>query len=244
MSRRQWWTRGAGQTIAVLTLLGLRAADGSAADGTSAHPGRAEAPASSSLPPARVETTGSSETTAAAASTPLELVIFGFEGTLEGWGIPDWAASPDYVATTCRVSQAHVRQDQWALELAADFPGGRWTAAYVEHEVQVRDWSLFGRLSVDVYLPGNAPQGLRGKLILTVGEQWQWTEQNRTVSLTPGEWTTVTVNLLPGSMDWRFFPGEAFRTDIRKLGVRIESDKGPAYRGAVFIDNIRLTEAS
>jgi hypothetical protein len=93
---------------------------------------------------------------------------------------------------------------------------------------------------VDVYLPYNAPPGLKGRIILTVGEQWTWTEMNRGVALKPGQWTTVTAHLKPGSMDWKFFPDEQFRRDVRKIGIRIESDKTPTYRGPIFIDSVRL----
>jgi len=172
-----------------------------------------------------------------------EIVIYGFEGTLEGWAVPDWAkGSEDYVAEHCAVSQEHAQEGAHALELGAAFPGGRWTGVYVEREMEVTDWSPFGRLSVDVYLPEQAPEGLRGKIILTVGGDWTWTEMNRSVPLAPGAWTTLSVNLKPGSMDWKFFPDDAFRGSIRKLGVRIESDRAPAYRGALYVDNVRLAE--
>lgn len=172
-----------------------------------------------------------------------EIVIYGFEGSPEGWVIPDWAkASADYVAQDFTVSQSQAGEGQHALELHADFPGGRWTGAYIEREVEVTDWMPFGRLSADVFVPADAPQGLTGKLILTVGDQWTWTEMNRSIPLTPGEWTTISVGLKPGSMDWKFFPDDNFRASVKKIGVRIESNKDPVYQGSVFVDNIRLAE--
>jgi hypothetical protein len=183
---------------------------------------------------------------AAAAPPPgaaEEIVIFGFEGSLEGWAIPDWAkSSADYVGQECLVSKEKAGEGESALEVRADFPGERWTGAYVEREVEVTDWSPFGVLLVDVYLPPEAPEGLRGRLILTVGEEWTWTEMNRSIPLAPGAWTTISANLKPGSMDWKFFPDDKFRSSVRKAGVRIESDKAPVYRGSVFLDNIRLAE--
>ncbi len=172
-----------------------------------------------------------------------EIVIYGFEGSLEGWAIPDWAkASSDYVGEACRVSQTVADEGQQALELLTAFPGERWTGVYVERQVEVTDWSPFSRLKLDLYLPAEAPSGLGARVILTVGEQWVWTEMNRTIPLVPGQWTTVTVNLKPGSLDWKFFPDERFRQDVRKLGIRIESNRDPAYRGSVFLDNVRLAE--
>ena len=172
-----------------------------------------------------------------------EIVIYSFEGTLEGWTIPDWAkSSADYVGLGCQPSQSQSHEGRYALELQTDFPGGHWTGAYVERELEVTDWTPFSRLSVDMYLPPAAPQGLEGRMILSVGEQWTWTEMNQAVPLKPGEWTTLTVNLKPGSMDWKFFPNDAFRASVRKLGVRVESSGSPAYRGSVYLDNIRMAE--
>jgi len=173
-----------------------------------------------------------------------EIVIYGFEGSLEGWGIPDWAkSSSDYVAKDVVSSPDVANEGQHALKFWAAFPGNRWTGAYVERLLEVNDWTTFGRLSVSVYLPPGAPEGLQGRIILTVGDEWKWTEMNRTIALIPGAWTTLTVNLKPGSMDWKFFPDEQFRGRVDKIGLRIESDTaGPAYHGPIFVDNVQLTE--
>ncbi len=181
------------------------------------------------------------------AATPrlaaTELVVYGFEDGLEGWVIPDWAkSSADYVMTDLAVSPEQAAEGHQSLRLQAAFPGERWTGGYVERELEVTDWSAFSQISVSVYLPAEAPQGLRGRIILTVGDQWQWTEMNHAVPLVPGTWTTMTANLKPGSRDWKFFPTDTFRKDVRKLGVRIESDKQPVYTGPVFLDNVRLAE--
>jgi hypothetical protein len=181
---------------------------------------------------------------AARASTPpAEIILYGFEGSLDGWRIPEWArGASDYVAEDATASRGYAQEGQYALEVSAAFPEDRWACAYVEHEVEVTDWTPFGRLSVDVYLPSGAPPGLAGRIILTVGGRWQWTEMEHPVPLTPGAWTTLTVGLKPGSMDWPFDLDDAFRADVRKVGVRIEAEKGPAYRGSVFIDRVRLAE--
>jgi len=179
----------------------------------------------------------------AAAASAAEIVVYGFEGSPEGWEIPDWAkSSEDYVGEELAVSDAHQGEGAYALEVRLDFPGDRWAGAYVERELEVTDWTTFGQLSADLYLPAEAPEGLQAKIILTVGDQWQWTEMNRAVPLSPGQWTTLSVNLKPGSLDWKFFPDEAFRKSVRKLGIRVESNNGPTYHGSVFIDNVRLAE--
>lgn len=178
---------------------------------------------------------------AAPALSATEILIYGFEETPDGWKVPDWAkSSPDYVAEECLVSEDHAREGRRALELRASFPAEGWAGAYIEREIETTDWSAFGHLMVDMYLPDGAPKGLGAKIVLTVGDQWQWTEMNRVIPLQPGVWTTVAVNLKPGSLDWKFFPTDAFRKDIRKFGIRIESNNGPAYHGSVFLDNVRL----
>lgn len=174
---------------------------------------------------------------------PAEILLYGFEGTPEGWRIPDWAlSSSEYVAEDATPSRGYAHEGQYALEVTARFPEGRWACAYVEREAEVTNWSPFGRLSIDVFLPANAPEGLGGRIILTVGGRWTWTETAHAVPLTPGAWSTLTVDLKPGSMDWPFDLDDAFRADVRKVGVRIESERGPKYYGSVFIDQVRLAE--
>jgi len=181
--------------------------------------------------------------TASAEPTPnRELVIFDFEGGLQEWAIPDWAlTSQDYGGKGLSPSLDFVSHGKGSLQLLVDFSGRRWTGAYLEQLMYVTDWSPFDALSVDVYAPRGAPQGLKGRIILTVGEKWTWTEMNRGLPLTPGEWTTITAGLTAGSLDWKFFPDEAFRKDIRKLGLRIESET-QAYQGPVYVDRIRLLD--
>lgn len=170
------------------------------------------------------------------------LTIFDFEGGLQEWEIPGWAKEkPDAVGKVVSTSEEFASRGKGSLQLLAEFPGGgKWTGAYVEVLMRVTDWSPFGVLSADAYLPASAPAGLEARIILTVGEKWEWTEMNRPTRLEPGHWTTLTVALKPGSLDWKFFITDAFRKDIRKVGIRIESNKTPAYSGPVYIDNIRL----
>lgn len=179
---------------------------------------------------------------AALAEDLKEIVLFDFEASVQEWVIPNWAReSAESVGKILSTSEEFASHGKGSLQLLADFPGERWTGAYAEVLMHVTDWSPFGFLSVDVYLPSNAPAGLEGRIILTIGETWQWTEMNRSIPLKPGKWTTITVNLKPGSLDWKFFPDESFRKDIRRVGFRVESNKKPVYSGPVYFDNIRLS---
>ena len=177
----------------------------------------------------------------AAAAEQEPTVIFDFEGNTQDWAIPDWAKeSPDSVGKVLSISEEVASHGKGSLQLLADFPGGKWTGAYAEVLMHVTDWSPFGTVAADVYLPPNAPEGLQGRFILTIGEKWEWIEMNRAIPLEPGKWTTIAANLKAGSLDWKFFPTETFRQDIRKVGLRVESDKKPVYSGPVYFDNVRL----
>jgi len=107
--------------------------------------------------------------------------------------------------------------------------------------MQYFEWSDYSALACDIYLPADAPLGLRGKMILTVGDAWQWVEQSKSVGLKPGEWVTVTADLKPGSIDWRRVQvDDAFRADVRKIDIRVESNNKPAYTGPIYVDNVRV----
>ncbi len=170
-----------------------------------------------------------------------EEVIFGFEKDTSGWEIPDWCFEDNsYKGVNVSVSKTFAKEGVSALTLICDFPGGaKWAAAYIEVQ-KYFDWTAYKAVSIDVFLPSEAPVGLKAKMILTIGEDWAWTEMANSVSLVPGKWTTVTAAIVPGSIDWRAAKIlDKFRVDVRKLGIRIESNKA-AYSGPVYIDNARL----
>jgi hypothetical protein len=170
-----------------------------------------------------------------------EKVLVNFENDIENWETPNWCLEkPDYVAESIALSDKYAKAGKSSLEVMTNFTGGKWTAAYVEVQ-QFFDWTPYKNVFVDVYLPKEGPMGLQAKIILTVGDDWTWTEMSKMVKLIPGEWVTVTANLVPGSTDWRRTQvTDQFRADIRKFGVRIESNMRPTYTGPIYIDNIRL----
>jgi hypothetical protein len=173
-----------------------------------------------------------------------EIILYGFERDPQGWEIPDWAlAKKDHVGTQIGISEFQASEGKYALQLDADFSGGpTWEGAYVERLIDVTDWSPFNYLSVDIYLPKEAPRGLRAKFILTVGDSWKWTEMNKSVPLTPGEWVMMKADLTSSSMNWRRFIDDSFRADIKKLGIRVESNGKIAYKGPIYIDNVKLSD--
>ena len=167
-------------------------------------------------------------------------VLFGFEDGTVGWRIPDWALEKeDYIARDVAASKDWASGGKSSLAVSSEFLSGKWSAAYVEIE-DYYDWTPYGKISVDIYLPKEAPAGLKAKIILTVGEEWKWTEMGKTIPLTPGQVTTLTADLKPGSKDWRnTVVDDDFRKDVRKVGIRVEGNKSP-YKGKLYIDNIKL----
>lgn len=170
-----------------------------------------------------------------------EKVIFGFEKDIQGWEIPEWALEQqDHVAKTIEISKDVAREGKQSLKVEADFPGKAWTSALIE-EAEYFDWTPYREVACDIYIPKDAPTGLKAKIILTVGENWKFTEMARGVSLIPGEWTAVSASLAPGSEDWKkTVVDDNFRKDVRKVDVRVESNKQPTYKGPIYIDNIRV----
>lgn len=167
-------------------------------------------------------------------------VLFGFESGTQGWEIPEWAfEQEDMVGKELMIAKDFFTEGKNSLALSTDYPGDKWAGAIAE-VAEYFDWTPYGKISVDVYLPPSAPAGLKGKIVLTVGEDWKWTEMSKAIQLMPGQVTTITANLKPGSEDWKkTVVDENFRKDVRKLAVRIESNK-PAYKGKIYIDNVRL----
>jgi len=173
-----------------------------------------------------------------------EKVLYDFEdGTTQYWEIPDWAKEKtDHVAKSIEASKDFSSHGSSSLKVMVDFPGKIWTSALIEYE-EYLDWTPYKRISCDIYVPRNIPEGLKARIILTVGDDWHFTEMARVVYLIPGKWTTVSASLEPGSDDWKMMTiDDSFRQDVRKIAIRIESNKGPIYSGPIYIDNIRLTE--
>lgn len=170
-------------------------------------------------------------------------VLFNFENGLQGWDVPDWAyEKPDHVQKQIEVSGDYASEGSNSLKMDTDFPGGRWTGAIIEI-MQYFDWTDYGSLACDMYLPREAPLGLRGKIILTVGDSWRWIEMSRSFALKPGQWINVVADLKAGSIDWRRIQvDDAFRKDIRKIDIRVESNNRPAYTGPIYIDNVRVMQ--
>ena len=170
-----------------------------------------------------------------------EKVLFGFEKDTQGFDIPEWAMEQeDHVAKSVEVSKDVAKEGTQSLKVMTAFPGKVWTAALIE-DFEYFDWTPYKVLSCDIYIPKEAPVGLKGKIVLTVGENWKFIEMARSIPLIPGQWNTVSASLVPGSEDWKkTVVDDNFRKDVRKFAIRVESNKKPEYSGPIYIDNITL----
>lgn len=178
---------------------------------------------------------------------------FDFEDGDEGWVIPDWELSQkDHKAESCEASTDFASSGKQSLKIMCDFSGSVWQAALVEKEFEPPiDLYGYHSVSVDVYLPRNAPKELmQARIILTVGDGWFFTEQRFAEPLKNGKWTTVSAWLesyeVP-SPQWKGRNEKRLFLNIRKvkkLAVRIEYDIAPPqrlgskYYGPIYIDNM------
>ena len=170
-----------------------------------------------------------------------QTMIGDFEGDQTAWVIPDWEREKtDHVAKDAGLSDEVAKGGKKSLKLNVGFSGKKsWEAAYVELEEPLNLVSN-SKLAVDVYLPKDAPSGLAAQFCLSVGDNYVWAEQLKNIPLKPGEWTTIEVNIVPGSPEWKKIKvEESFRMEIQKIGVRVSSNKKAVYSGPIYIDNVR-----
>jgi len=195
-----------------------------------------------------------------------EKILSDFEKDDGGWGVPDWCFEKgDYVCKTSSISADVSNTGTSSLKLLVDFPGNAWKAGIAEYESDGSGLEEYGTISCSFYIPKTAPSGIKAKLILTVedGSEWLWVETMNTIDLTPSEWTVLAASIKSGSRDWMRPLGsvisggspndpkvsgaqvydvkDGFRANIRKIGVRVESDK-TGYAGPVYIDTIKVSE--
>ena len=177
------------------------------------------------------------------SSAPIteEKTFYDFDySDLNGWEIPLWTQEKtDYVAKKAQQSKDFATSGEYSMKVDTEFNTGLWAAALVEIE-QYLNLSAYRVISADVYLPEGAPEGLKAKMCITIGENWRFIEMSRSVPLIPGQWITITASIEPGSYDWkRIVPDETFAEDVRKISVRVEVNRKPQYTGPIYIDNVR-----
>lgn len=180
-----------------------------------------------------------------------EKVLFSFEdGTTQGFGVAEWALGDDLNALdSVGVSEKYALDGKYSLEAMCTFRGGKWMGAPVEL-IEDFDWTPYNTASVAIYLPADAPEGLKAQICLNIrgDADWPWYETIPPVALAPGKWTVVTAKMKPGESNFKKDPktGAAFsaesKQNIAKFYVRVVSDKKPVYQGPVYIDKITLSE--
>ncbi|MBI5928802.1 MAG: discoidin domain-containing protein [Chloroflexi bacterium] len=150
---------------------------------------------------------------------------FSFEGgDAQGWVMADfWAGGKALEA-----SDAMATDGTGALKLTISTSGTQWeeAGAFVDFPDGV-DWSNATNVSVDVYVPAEAANFL-AQVFVKTGADWTWAN-SADAALTPGEWTTVTVDLSTlGAIN-----------ELHEVGVKVGSGS-TAFEGDVFIDNLTL----
>ncbi|NQT46196.1 MAG: hypothetical protein HQ593_01795 [Candidatus Omnitrophica bacterium] len=165
--------------------------------------------------------------------------LFSFEGSAEGWEIPDWAYDKaDYVGMDVFISKDYAKDEETSLKLMAEFPGGIWTGAIVE-VMEDFNWAKYSEVFAHVYLPEGAPADLKARLVITIGDDWKFVEMNHDAPLVAGKWNRVHASILQDSPDWDMTTfDEMARSNVRKLAVRVESNKEPLYNGPIYIDAV------
>jgi len=111
------------------------------------------------------------------------------------------------------------------------------------------DWTMLKKVSIDIYLPKTAPEGLVAKFYC-MGNRWKWMQTKDGVALQPGKWVTMET-YLAGSRsaeEWEnteeeIQDGLAYVIDF---GIRLENseDKQPGYLGKVYLDNFQVEPKS
>ena len=181
--------------------------------------------------------------TTEAARVKEDEVLFSFEGSAEGWEIPEWAYDKvDYVGMDLYISKDYAKDGETSLKVIAEFPGGIWTGALVE-VMEDFNWAQYSEVFANVYLPEGAPADLRARLIITVGDDWKFVEMSHDAPLVAGRWNRIDASLLQNSPDWDMLTfDDMARSDVRKLAVRVESNKEPLYNGPIYIDAVGIAQ--
>jgi len=170
-----------------------------------------------------------------------EKILYDFENGDSGWEVPFWATEKsDHIALSLEPVSGVASSGDSSIRIYAEFVSGRWSAALIEtqHYLDLREYNT---ISAKIYLPPKTIDRLRCKVILTVGDAWNFVEMARSVKLVPGKWTTITADISEDSIDWkRIKVDNEFKKDIRKIAFRITSN-GMPYSGFIYIDEVTVS---
>jgi len=193
-----------------------------------------------------------------------EKLIYSFEEDLEGWAIPDWSHEKvDYATKSVEVSKKKARDGKFSLKMNVEFPKEGWYAGVVDVEGPF-DWSKYNAVLFDIYAPSKYLERVEARIAINVGKKWLWIEQRRPTKLERGKWTTVRADLTTGNTSWRKTEmvekkdkegkvrgyvaryitvelTDSYKKKVQIFTIRVEAVNS-RYKGAFYIDNIRLEE--
>ncbi|MBL7158598.1 MAG: hypothetical protein ISS91_03730 [Candidatus Omnitrophica bacterium] len=193
-----------------------------------------------------------------------EKLIYSFEEDLDGWAIPDWSRDKvDYATKSVETSKKVASKGKSSLKMNVQFPKDGWYAGVVDVEGPL-DWSKYNTVLCDIYAPSKYLERVEARLAINVGKKWLWIEQKKSTKLERGKWTTVRADLTTGNTSWRKTEmvekkdkegkirgyvaryitvelKDSYKEKVQVFTIRIEAVNSP-YKGAFYIDNIRLEE--
>jgi hypothetical protein len=162
-------------------------------------------------------------------------VIFDFEQNVEGWGYTERVKGRQAQVSAERGSLG----SKSSLKFEASFPG----QTEVSVPLQRANWSAYGEVSLNIYLPDDAPNTTQA-LLFVKDRDHLWYQHLWSDYLRPGAWNHLRVPLAASAGAWEFRGhhkpwNDTSRLALLELGVRVFCKDKP-FSGAVYLDKVTL----
>ena len=170
-------------------------------------------------------------------NTANPILLYDFSDGAEDWSMPDWPdanKSPQGQLLACSAIDG-------TLNIPLSFNKRAKTEGFVNC-APTANWQRFRSVSAEIYVPANAPRGLRGSFFL-MGDGWKWNVPLETLLLEPGQWNRIEAPLNDEGLEsyWNVSYGQ-FVDGLRQVigfGIRITKPDGiEAYQGVFRLDNV------
>lgn len=167
-----------------------------------------------------------------------DLLLYDFESGSQRWRGAD---RPPSAAPNCQTSSIVSKSGDQSLAIACSFPGV--TAVRAKPRLARRNWHRFTHLSLDIYVPGQAPAKTQ-VIVYLKDTELNYYQHFRRNYLPREKWFRLCLDLTATSSDWQvaghFKPWDGYcRADVQQVGVKFVSEQ--SYNGPVYMDDIRLT---
>jgi len=126
------------------------------------------------------------------------------------------------------------------LRIDADLPGEAGAGVVLAEDRGL--WHPFTHLSLRVFVPAEAPSGIR-LIVYLRDADLNYFQHLRVGALPCGTWTELELDLTDRSRDWEpaghYMPWHGYcRQDVHEFGVKFLSET--PHRGPLFVDRVRL----